>query len=259
MPIPAVASSEPPWIINGLTTAIRRLKSEGRRGCFDCGSDKCMLRVNFWMHYYDCTMMCFTPGTMGRTYPELLRNRRCHLVVLGIEVGGRWSNEASSFIRTLAQARARSSPPSLRAATASALVSRWCAFFTHAAASSFAASLLFKDLSPIRHQPGCADQSEGLGLHLPNQKRIRTLASTKTVCAWTLPSKTAMHPRTFLRLQGSEGGKKKPPVSCAETLFSMLPRTSGSKVNHKYQTNCEFTFVMENICISPPWNIGTLT
>ena len=45
-------------------------------------------------------------------YPELLRNRRCRLVVLGIEVGGRWSNEASSFIRMLAQARARSSPPS---------------------------------------------------------------------------------------------------------------------------------------------------
>ena len=69
--------------------------------------------------------------TKERTYPELLRNRRCRLVVLGIEVRGGWSNEASSFIRMLTQARARSSPPSLRAATASALVSRWSALLSH--------------------------------------------------------------------------------------------------------------------------------
>jgi len=75
-------------------------------------------------------------------------------VVLGIEVGGRWSNEASSFIRMLAEATARSSPPSLRAATASALVSRWSALLTHAAASSFAASLLFEDLSTHHNLDG---------------------------------------------------------------------------------------------------------
>ena len=89
-----------------------------------------------------------------RTYPELVRNRRCRLVVLGIEVGGRWSTEASSFIRMLAQATTRSSPPTLRAATTSALVSRWSALLTHAAASSFAASLLFEDLSPHHNLDG---------------------------------------------------------------------------------------------------------
>ena len=120
-------------------------------------------------------------------------------------------------------------------------------------------------LTPVRHQPSCADQSppslveEGLGLHLPYQKHIWRLASTKTVCAWRLPSKTAIHPRTFLRLQRSEGIFKKKTVSCSETLFSMLPRTSESKVNHRFQTNCEFTFVMENICIPPPSKIGTPT
>ena len=89
-----------------------------------------------------------------RTYPELLNNRRCRLVVLGIEVGGRWSNEASNFICMLAKARARSSPPSLQAATSAALVSRWSALLTHAAATSFAASLLFEDLSPHHNQHG---------------------------------------------------------------------------------------------------------
>ena len=42
-----------------------------------------------------------------RTSPELLHNRRRRLVVLGVEVGGRWSNEAFSFIRMLAKAKDR--------------------------------------------------------------------------------------------------------------------------------------------------------
>ena len=46
-----------------------------------------------------------------RAYPELLRNSRCRLVVLGIEVGGRWSEEAASFITNLARAK-RLPPPS---------------------------------------------------------------------------------------------------------------------------------------------------
>ena len=37
------------------------------------------------------------------TYPEFGRASRCRLVVLGIEVGGRWSAEAASFVRLLAQ------------------------------------------------------------------------------------------------------------------------------------------------------------
>ena len=35
-----------------------------------------------------------------RTYPELLNNKRCRLVVLAIEVGGRWSEEAAAFVAT---------------------------------------------------------------------------------------------------------------------------------------------------------------
>ena len=165
----------------------------------------------------------------GRTYPELLHNRRCRLVVLGIEVGGRWSNEASSFIRMLAKARARSSPPSLQAATTSALVSRWSALLTHAAATSFAASLLFEDLSPhhnldgdlpplghLPSQTSPAAVEEGLDLYLPYQKHIWRLASIKTVCAWRLPSKTALYLWTFSRLKRS-GREKKKKVSEAES------------------------------------------
>ena len=84
-----------------------------------------------------------------RTYPELLRNSRCRLVVLGIEVGGRWSEEAAAFITNIARAKARDMPAPLRHAPTASLISRWAAFLTHAALSAFAASLLFED--PAHH------------------------------------------------------------------------------------------------------------
>ena len=49
-------------------------------------------------------------------YWELLQSRRCRLVVLALEVGGRWSEEASTFIRLLSEARARSVPRIVRTA-----------------------------------------------------------------------------------------------------------------------------------------------
>ena len=46
-----------------------------------------------------------------RTYPELLATRRCKLVVLAIEVAGRWSQEAATFIRPLAAAKSKAGRP----------------------------------------------------------------------------------------------------------------------------------------------------
>ena len=37
-----------------------------------------------------------------RTYHELLRSRRCKLVVVALSTGGRWSTEALGFIHTIA-------------------------------------------------------------------------------------------------------------------------------------------------------------
>ena len=50
------------------------------------------------------------------TYPELaLRAEgRARLVVLAAEVGGRWSNETSQFLRGLAKARAETVPMTSR-------------------------------------------------------------------------------------------------------------------------------------------------
>ena len=82
-----------------------------------------------------------------RTYPELLRSQRCCLVVLAIEVGGRWSPEACSFLRSLARARARSTPALLRPSVVSAFVARWSALLASAAHQAFAESLLLGPVS----------------------------------------------------------------------------------------------------------------
>ena len=72
-----------------------------------------------------------------RTYPELLQTRRCKLVVLAIEVGGRWSQETTTFLRLLAQAKARTVPGRLKASFTNALIHRWSAQITHAASCSY--------------------------------------------------------------------------------------------------------------------------
>ena len=77
-----------------------------------------------------------------QTYPELDRARRCRLVVFGVEVGGRWSEEAATFVRLLAKARARSAPAALQKAVRAALVHRWSGILSMAVQRSFAASLL---------------------------------------------------------------------------------------------------------------------
>ena len=75
-----------------------------------------------------------------RTYPELLRSERCRLVVLAVKVGGRWSDEAASFVRALARAKAREVPVRLRSSLVAVLVARWSALLSHAAMSAFAAT-----------------------------------------------------------------------------------------------------------------------
>ena len=50
---------------------------------------------------------------------------------------------------------------------------------------------------------------EGLDLYLPYHKHIWRLASIKTVCAWRLPSKTALYLWTFSRLKSPGRRKKK--------------------------------------------------
>ena len=75
-------------------------------------------------------------------YRELLQARRCRLVVLGVEVGGRWSQEANTFVRLLAKAKARTVPTILSPAAQAVFFHRWTALPSVAAQRAMAATLL---------------------------------------------------------------------------------------------------------------------
>ena len=76
------------------------------------------------------------------TYPEVVRARRCRLLVFGLEVGGRWSPDALEFLQKLARARAREAPLLLRGSVVHALLYRWSGLVAVAAQRAFASSLL---------------------------------------------------------------------------------------------------------------------
>ena len=78
-----------------------------------------------------------------RRYPELVgRPGRARLVVLGVEVCGRWSLETKSFLSSLARAKARSEWPLMRKSTEKAWRLRWGSLFSCTAARSVAMFLL---------------------------------------------------------------------------------------------------------------------
>ena len=60
-----------------------------------------------------------------QTYPELERARRCWLVVVGVEVGGRFGAEAADFLRLLGRHSAESTPAVLRPAARAAWLLQW--------------------------------------------------------------------------------------------------------------------------------------
>ena len=64
------------------------------------------------------------------------------MVVFGVEVGGRWGEEAATLLRLLAAARAREAPEAVRQAAHTAWLVRWSALLAVAAQRAFAASLL---------------------------------------------------------------------------------------------------------------------
>ena len=75
------------------------------------------------------------------SYPEFHEARRCRLVVMAIETGGRWSDEAASVVWELATAKAREAPGFMRKAVALGWERRWTGLLSSACAVSFATSL----------------------------------------------------------------------------------------------------------------------
>ena len=101
-----------------------------------------------------------------RRYPELSgHNNRCRLVVLAGEVGGRWSDETRTFIRSLARLKARSQPPLLRKRVGQAWRLWWWSLLSYAAARAFACS--FVDL----RVPGGADGNLPLACEVEGEQQ----------------------------------------------------------------------------------------
>ena len=77
-----------------------------------------------------------------RTYPELERARRGRLVIVGLEVGGRFGTEAVQLLRLLARHRASTVPAQFRPSAIVAWIARWSGLLAVASQRAFAASLL---------------------------------------------------------------------------------------------------------------------
>ena len=78
-------------------------------------------------------------------YSELLEGHRSGLIVVGVETGGRFGQEAVDFVDSLAAAKARDSPHILRRSAHLAWRRRWMRMLAVSCARSFAVSLVAGD------------------------------------------------------------------------------------------------------------------
>ena len=99
-------------------------------------------------------------GRKDTKYLELLNSRRCRLVVTAMEIGGRWSAEAWTFLSLLARARAEAAPQALRRSTEQCCLRRWSQMVAVAAQTGYAATLLDE---PTGRAPTPNDQLPELG------------------------------------------------------------------------------------------------
>ena len=91
-----------------------------------------------------------------RKYPEFFESHRCVLVVLALELGGRWSNEAYAFIEELAWAKSREAPPPVRKSARLSWHRRWVRMLSCTAARAWSGSLVAPTgapLSPMAEHP----------------------------------------------------------------------------------------------------------
>ena len=103
-------------------------------------SGGCQLSVDITLM---CALHCDGSQRCCRTCPEIVGPRsRARLVVLAVEVGGRWSAETRSFIAQLAKARCRQEPSLLRRRAKQAWRMRWEVFLSCVVAKVVAGSPL---------------------------------------------------------------------------------------------------------------------
>ena len=80
---------------------------------------------------------------------------RARLVVLGAEVGGRWSGETADFLAALSKAEAESAPENVRDEVRRAWLHRWRNLLSCTAARALATSLLERRTFPRQSMRFC--------------------------------------------------------------------------------------------------------
>ena len=93
--------------------------------------------------HHDGTALQEARRKKEHTYPELARPRggRARLVVLGCEIGGRWSDEARDFVSQLPKAKSAGNPSNCELSVRHAWFRRWSTLLACSAAGSFGLSL----------------------------------------------------------------------------------------------------------------------
>ena len=74
--------------------------------------------------------------------PRTSDKRACQLVVVAVETGGRWSDEAMEFIQSLAEVKSREAPPFLRGSAFHAWKRCWTRMLAVSCGRAFASSLV---------------------------------------------------------------------------------------------------------------------
>ena len=95
-------------------------------------------------------------GDKERKYTELVHNDRCQLVVVALETGGRWSDEATKFFCELAGSRAREVPPMLQGSPFYGWLRRWTRMLSISCGKAFASSLVSSRSEAVEGQDGPA-------------------------------------------------------------------------------------------------------
>ena len=106
------------------------------------------------------------------TYPEFRGAARCRLVVVALEVGGRWGDETEAFLQRLARGKALASPEVQRGKVAATYARRWGQLLAVAAQGALAASL-----ASLPPDPG--DAAKNFTSRDPKQLRTDGQAQTR--------------------------------------------------------------------------------
>ena len=172
-------------------------------------------------------------AALARAAQRQHRARRCRLVVFGIETGGRWSEEAASFLRLLARARAASAPPALRNAVQAAWVHRWGGILSVAAQRSFAASLL--EL-PAAAELGAAGDPHALHELLADARwpavpvlRCVSIVWVSSISSLSTPTRSSLHLRCTNCQEPSAHPKRGMDSSLSSPVTSATAATTDCK------------------------------